>query len=288
MEGILFAFGALLCWGFGDFFIQRNVRKIGSWKALAFIGVSALIFLFPFIYKELPLLFSSSRDITILTLGSIVMLSASLFDFEALRRGKIAIIEPIYGVEVPVVVGLSIGIWGEHLSFVQLILIGAVFLGIVLAITEHHNNLHYHKRIFEKGVILALVGAIGMGLGNFIVGVASQTISPLLAMWFIHGLLGIFCVIYLIFKKDLKVVSDFRNNRNIILVMCIFDNVAWICYAFATTLIPISITTTITESYIVLAALLGVVFNKEKLKPHQFIGVAIAIVSVIVLAGISE
>ncbi len=27
--GIIFALGALLCWGFGDFFIQRTSRKTG-------------------------------------------------------------------------------------------------------------------------------------------------------------------------------------------------------------------------------------------------------------------
>lgn len=289
IEGLFFAFGALISWGFGDFFIQRSVRKFGSWRALMFIGIAALFILFPFVWKELPALFNSPRDIAILALGGIVMISASLFDFEALRRGKIAIIEPIYGIEVPVAVGLGVGVWGEHLSLLQSILIGTAFLGIVLAITEHHTHLHYHKRIFEKGVVLALAGAVGMGLGNFIVGVASQTISPVLAMWFIHGSLGIFCLLYLAFKNDLKnVVADIKNNKGIVAAMCVFDNAAWIFYAFATTLIPISIATTISESYIVLAGLLGIAFNKERPKAHQFIGIGIAVISVIILAGVSE
>lgn len=37
--GILFAFIALISWGFGDFFIQKTTRIIGSWKALFFIGI---------------------------------------------------------------------------------------------------------------------------------------------------------------------------------------------------------------------------------------------------------
>ncbi len=31
---ILFAFCAMICWGFGDFLIQRTVRKIGDVEAL--------------------------------------------------------------------------------------------------------------------------------------------------------------------------------------------------------------------------------------------------------------
>jgi len=289
MQGILFALGAMISWTFGDFLIQKTVRKVGSMKALMYIGIVALIVLCPFIYKEIPALFSSSRDLIILSLGGFIMFSAALFDFEALRRGKFSIVEPLYGLEVPVSLGLSIGIWGEYLSLVQMILIGIIFIGIVLAITIHHTHLHYHKRIFERGVVLAIMGAIGMGLGNFIVGVASQTISPLISIWFIHGSLGIFCLFYLFFRKQLNGgLKEIKENIKIIAGQSILDNVAWIFFAFSTTYLPISIAVGITESYIAFGALLGVFLNKEKLKWHQYVGVAITCVAVIILATISE
>jgi drug/metabolite transporter (DMT)-like permease len=254
-----------------------------------FIGLTALFLLFPFVYKEIPLLFGSEKDVVILILGSLVMFAAALFDFEALRKGKFCIIEPLYGIEVPVSIGLSIGLWGESLSTLQMILIGVLFLGIVLAVTTHHTHLHYHKRIFERGVVLALIGAIGMGLGNFLVGVSSQTTSPLLSIWFIHGLLSILCLCYLLLRKQLGgTLKEIKNNFGIIAGQSILDNVAWICFAFATTMIPISIATGITESYIALGALLGVLINKEKIRWHQYVGVAITCIAVVILAIVSE
>jgi len=289
MQGILFALGAMIGWTLADFFIQKTVRKVGSMKALMYIGVVALILLFPFVYKEIPALFSSPRDIIILSLGGLVMFAAALFDFEALKRGKLSIVEPLYGAEVPISVGLSIGLWGEYLSLVQIILISVIFVGIMLAITIHHTHLHYHKRIFERGVILALAGAVGMGLGNFLVGVSSQTISPILSIWFIHGSLGIFCLFYLFLRKELHGgIREIKQNIGIIAGQSILDNIAWIFFAFATLYLPISIAVGITESYIALGALLGVFLNKEKLKWHQYIGVAITCVAVILLATISE
>ena len=209
---------------------------------------------------------------------------AALFDFEALRQGKIAIVEPILGFELPITVGLSLALAGESLSALQLLLIAVVFVGIMLSVTAHHSHLHY-KRIIEKGVIFAGIGAVGMGLINFLVGVASQEISPLLTVWFVHSLVAIFCLVYMLYKGICKeLLTDFLKNPKIIAGQSLLDNMAWITYAKSTTYIPIAVATTISESYIALAVLLGLFLNNEKLSKHQIVGVAIATVGVIVLS----
>ncbi|MDP3792338.1 MAG: DMT family transporter [bacterium] len=284
--GIIFAFIALLSWGFGDFFIQKTTRAIGSWKALFFIGIVGLVGLFPFVKNEIYTL--SSDNLLFLGVLGIIVLFTALFDFEALRQGKIAIIEPIIGLELPITVGLSIAIGNESLALVQIFLIFVIFVGIILAITAHHTHLHYHKRIFERGVILAGVGAVGMALTNFIVGVSSQSISPLITIWFAHSLLAVVCGIYIIFKGEFgNLISDIRSHPKPIIGQSILDNIAWVSFAFATTYIPIAIATTISESYIALAVLLGVFVNREKLKSHQVVGVAITLASVMILSYVS-
>lgn len=218
----------------------------------------------------------------------IVVVFAALFDFEALRQGKIAIVEPIIGLELPITVGLSLALAGESLSFLQLFLISIVFIGIMLAITSHHTHLYYHKRIFERGAILAGIGAIGMALTNFLVGVSSQGISPLVTIWFAHSLLAIVCGIYVLSKGEFRsLISDFKNHPKPIIGQSIFDNVAWVSFAKATTYIPIAIATTISESYIALAVLLGLFVNREKLRAHQIAGITLAIFGVIMLSYFS-
>src|SRR3989344_7337237 len=207
--GIIFAFIALISWGFGDFFIQKTTRLIGSWKALFFIGILGLFSIFPFVKDEIG--FLETGDILLLGLLGAVVVFTALFDFEALRQGKIAIVEPIIGLELPITVGLSLTLANETLSFLQLFLVGIVFIGIMLAITAHHTHLHYHKRIFERGAILAGIGAIGMALTNFLVGVSSQGISPLITIWFAHSLLAVVCGIYILFKGEFgSLISDFK------------------------------------------------------------------------------
>ena len=183
MLGVIFALIALLSWGFGDFFIQRATRVVGVWKALFFIGIVGIIVLSPFVLGEIGEFLRDTKAVLLLTFAGVVMFFAAIFDFTALKQGKIAIVEPILGIELPVTVGLSVFLWGENLSPPQIFLIFAIFIGIVLAVTIHHRHLHYHRRIFERGVLLAGVGAITMGLVNFLIGVSSQIKSPFLTIF---------------------------------------------------------------------------------------------------------
>lgn len=288
MLGVLFALGALFCWAFGDFFIQKTSRIIGIWKALFFITASGAIGLFPFVQNDLGLLFSVSNGLLFLGITSIVVLFTSLFDFEALKEGKFAIIEPILGIELPITIGLSIFLRNEHPTTAQAALMFAVFIGILLAVTVHYTRLFYHRRLIEKGALLAGLGAIGMGLTNFLFGVGSQDLSPLLTVWFVHLVLTVIILIYLIGSGEITTLfRDLKKHPRLIAAQSILDNAAWIFYGFATTLIPISLATTISESYIAIAVLLGVFLNKEKMQHHQKAGVALTVVGVILLSTIT-
>lgn len=288
MLGILFAVLALLSWGFGDFFIQKATRIFGDIKTLFYIGITGVVVLFPFIRGELTVVFQNNTYLILLTLTGVVIFFAALFDFEGLRCGKIAIIEPVLGIELPVTIALAMIFLNERPSLVQLLLMLATFLGIVLAITVHHTHLHYHKRIFEKGIILAGLGAITMGLVNFLVGVSSQKISPLMTIWFTNTLFTALCVVYMVFRGELKeIIASIRRSPKVFATVIALDNAAWIFYAFAASLIPISVATTISESYIALTVLLGIFVSREKLKYHQIVGIVMAILSVIILSAVS-
>lgn len=160
--GIALAFVAMLSWGFGDFFIQRSTRKIGNWEALFFITLFGTIILFPFAYKNLPSVINSSPQ-TLLVLGilCVVLFLAAIFDFEALRVGKLSVIEPVWSFEVPVSALLAFFILKEHIGLLQIILIVLLLLGLTLVSLK--DKIQLRNIIFEKGVRIAFFAAILMG-----------------------------------------------------------------------------------------------------------------------------
>lgn len=286
--GLLFAFAALLFWAVGDFSIQRATRSVGNWKALFFIGALGTVGIFPFVRGDLGLIFGNQRNFLLLFLLSTITLVSALFLFEALKRGKLAIIEPIFGLELLFTVAMSILFGGEKLSLFVYGLSAVVFLGVMLVAAKRLEHLHFHKTLFEKGVIYAGIGSLGMGLINFLTGIGSQTISPLVTIWFTHSFLAIACFSYLLWKGEaMRLVGDVIRYPKEIIVSSVFDNFAWVAYAFSMSLIPISIATTVSESYIALSVLAGIYINHEKVRLHQKLGIALAVVGVIILTAVA-
>ena len=120
--GIGLAFVAMLCWGFGDFLIQKSTRKIGDWETLFVICAFGSLILLPFVWKDIPATFANNKGLWILLAGSAILFIAALLDFEALKKGKLAVVEPIWSFEVPASALLAFFILGEKVDLLQIVL----------------------------------------------------------------------------------------------------------------------------------------------------------------------
>lgn len=283
--GIIFAFVALLAWGFGDFLIQKSVRENSVMRTLFYICISGGIVLFPFIREELWAgIYNGNMHFLLVSTGLLIFVAAIL-EFEAMKRGKISIIEPIMTFEMPVAVILSIFLHHEYLAVWQILPIIAAFAGFLLASQFNRHLFDWHKLKLEKGILWAIGGATLMGLVNFLVGVSSQQTSALMTIWYTNMVIMLVCVFHFTITKEWKLMlPDFKHHPVEIALTCLFDNGAWIAYAYATTLIPISIATTISESYIALTVMLGILINREQVRKHQLAGIALTVLGVFVLS----
>lgn len=281
---LVFAFAATICWGFGDFLIQRSVRKIGTTEALAVIGIIGGILLLPFVWGEIPKLFLPENGILALLLG-VITFAAAILNFESYRIGKLSVVEVVLELELPITILLGILLFSEVLSLAQVAIILLGFIGIVLMSTKKMQLFANHKNWLEKGVILAVMAAFGMGIVNFLTAAASRNISPLMAIWAPWIIFTIFCLISIHKKgKMQEFIHTVKKNHMLLLLMGIMDTFAWLFFAFALSGKELSITTAITESYPAIAIGLAVIFNKERITKHQWIGALLAIGGSIALA----
>ena len=284
--GILFAFAALICWGFGDFLIQRSTRRFGDWETLFLITAFGAIILTPFVIKDLVNILTGTSILWLLLFIALSLHVAALFEFEALKRGKLAVTEPVMAIEVPVSAILAFIILKESVTLLQALVIALLLVGLILVSLRSR---HFSKKAWlEKGVFIMVIGSIFMGASNFLVGLGSRVTNPLLTNWFINVVAAVICLGYMLRKNRLrKLLRDVKENPRLILAVSAFDNFAWIAFAFAMTLIPIAIAVAISESYIALAALLGLVINREKLLTRQKIGLVVSLASAVILAAIT-
>ncbi len=282
--GLLFASLSLIGWGVGDFLSQQGTRRVGVQETLLAIRLFAVCALFPLVVHELPSL--TLRDGITLAILAIPAHIFAVVIFTALKYGKISIVESVVALELPLTVALSVFVGGELLSIQSLALFMVVMIGILLAVTQKFDALRDSR--FEKGVRLALIAAVLSAIVNFSIGMAAKEFSPLLTVWVLDLALLIMSITTLgITGRLVPFVRDFPQHVRLYAGAGFFDVLGWAGYASAAPLISIALTATITESYIALAALLGVFVNRERLRPHQFLGATLAIGGVIAFAHIS-
>ena len=286
--GIGLAFMAMLCWGFGDFLIQKSTRKIGDWETLFVITLFGAVILMPFVWRDIPEVFLNpgNSSFLILLACGLILFTAALLEFESLKEGKLSVVEPLWSFEVPVAAVLAFLIMGERIDFVQILLIVLLIVG--LAMVSFREKYSIRQFLIEKGALISLAAALTMGAANFFMGWGARETDPLMANFFADLLILIGSRIYLFTKGRIKKgFNDAVKVRGVLLPMSILDNAAWIAFAFAMSLAPIAVAVALSESYIIVAVILGLLINREKIQKHQKFGLIVAIIAAIILAAIT-
>jgi len=243
--------------------------------------------LLPFAYGNIgPILSGSLSTVIVLVILCIILFIAALLDFESLRLGKLAVVEPIWSFEVPVSALLAFFILGERINSTQILLI--VFLLVGLALVSVKDKLNFKNILFEKGTVIAFFAAILMGAANFLMGWSARLSDPITANFVSDLFLLVGTAIFLLVTGRMKsMMKHMIENKKILLFMSIPDKIAWVAFAFAMSLAPIGIVVALSESYIIIAVILGLTVNKEKIKFHQKCGLVLAVISAIILASIT-
>lgn len=285
--GIIFAIIAMVSWGFGDFLIQRSLRKIGDWETLFLITFFGALVLLPFAWNDIgDLIQDMGSGFIILIAGGIILLVAALLEFEALKRGKISVIEPAWSLEIPTAGILAFIVLGETLTFHQTALIALLIVGLFLI--SFRGQAFSKSFLLEKGVSLAIVAAIVMGSANFFVGWGARETSPIAVNFAVSFIGALGSGIFLAVKG--KFFGSFRHlveSPRVMIPMIALDNIAWVAFSYGMVLAPIGITVALSESYILIAVLLGFFISRERLERHQYMGLGLAMLSAIILATIS-
>lgn len=283
---ILIAFIPFFGWAIGDFFIQRCSKKIGTMETLLFISLIPLI-VTPFIWDSVTTL-SYDQHVSLIGMSFLVFIYAIAL-FHAFRVTKLSVVESVVALELPITVAVAVILGKEVITHTYLVFFIVICTGVFLASTKSFSHLKTRRSIFERGTLIALVATCLAALSNYFIAIASQLSSPLIAIWYMHVVIGILCLIYLTVTGEItNTYTSFVKNKTNILIAGFADNIGWTGYAYAVLVMPISLTITISEAYIVLAAFLGYYFNKEHLSSHQKIGAVIAITGVILLSFIIQ
>ncbi len=288
---IIFAFLAMICWGVGDFFTQKTVRRIGDFKALLWINLLGGLALTPFVIKDFPLIFQGWNLVSLIIL-SLIQLAYGLFLFKAFDKGKLSVVEVVMIGELPLTIILGLIFFGERLSGLQLLVVIAIIIGVFLVSKSRstwrdkvRTFFGRRKFVWEKGVIMATLAVLFSAAYNFFTALNSREISAFTAVWFPWLLSSLLLLVYVFFKEDFKgFLKTSRKSSRVIITASLLDTLGWLFFALAVVSEDLSIITAIVSGYAVLSMFLGVRFNKEKIGGWQYAGAAIVLTGAIVMS----
>ncbi|MDO9509817.1 MAG: EamA family transporter, partial [Candidatus Magasanikbacteria bacterium] len=170
----------------------------------------------------------------------------------------------------------------EKLNLQQSLLTALIFCGIFLATLKAPQSkfmtFFSGKTWIEKGVFFAIGAVLVISLINFFTVSNARLTSPLLAIWFPWTILAVSSLTFIFLKKDYRrSFLNLKKNFPIVLLMCIANCIAWVSFSYSSTKINFSILSAIALAYPLIAILLGIFVNKEKIIRIQAFGIGVAL-----------
>lgn len=288
---IIFAFVAMVLWGVSDFSMQYFVRKIGRIATLTWVGIFGTVVLFPFVKDDLSIIFNINNFYFLFFLGLLHILSALLL-FSAFKYGKLSVVETIMIAELPLTIFWGIWFFKETLTLQQTLLVATICCGILLATFRPAKNkliaMFSRETWIEKGAFFAMGAVLVISLINYFTATNARLTTPYLAIWFPWFIFAVSSLAFIIAKRDIaRSFHNLKTNWWVILLMCIANCIAWVTYAISSTKINFSLLSAISLCYPIVAILLGIFVNKEKLSRMQYLGVAVVLFCSLLIGLIS-
>lgn len=276
MLPVILGFASALSWGTGDFAGGLASRKVGPYRAVFFaeaIGLAGILIVLPFFPEKLPdlhiILWSAAAGV-VGTLGLITF-------FEAMRRGRLSVAAPLsalLGAIVPIVIG---GVREGLPKPSVLIGIFTALLAILLVSREETDD---DEEKNEPYLHLALLAGIGFGFYFVLMHQASQTHfwTPLVVAR-ASGMSAI-AIFLLIIRGSFSIPTQ---GWGLLAVNGIFDVGGNAFFILAGQAGRLDVSSVLSSLYSGVTIFLAWLILKEKLTRAQWIGIALALVGIVLM-----
>lgn len=277
MLGFLAAMGSMLSFGSGGVLAKRAIETLGRRKAIVYFYATLVLLLLAGtmalqVRFEFPgeLLGIYIAQITIGALGIIAF-------YKAMEQGKISILAPLGRVYVLIVIVLGVLVFGEILSFMQVI--GSLLIiisGIVIAF-EDGKKLKIEAG--TKYVLLAIAcwGFYYTFLKTFVTALGAYPATVVTEC----GVASIVIAYYVARRTELKLPSAYDARYTIANGISLF--LAAFLYNISIENIGIALTAAIVSGAPIITAVLSYFILKEKLDTRKYAAIVLMVAGLIMV-----
>ncbi len=202
------------------------------------------------------------RSLAVPILAGIIGAIGFLFLARALQRGNISTVAPIIALQGGIGVALSV-LLGERPSPTTIGLMCIAIAGTILVAYEPG------ARTAAKGAIWAVCAAFCYAIVLVALGHTDQ--PALTSAGLVRTISLLAALPLLLIAKNRVPTGLFR----LLILAAVLDAVAITAFSFAAAIGPVSIATVAASQFGTAAAVISIIFLRERLKPTQYVGIAV-------------
>jgi drug/metabolite transporter (DMT)-like permease len=224
--------------------------------------------------------------------ASVLSVGAYLTLYRALELGPVAVISPVLASYAVIPVLLAVVLLGESLRGLQVAGVTVTILGAVLTSTDA-RALRAGTHTMPAGLRWGIASAFLFGIVTYVLGWASQRAGWLPTLWLARvtaaTIFGVAAIVVLFVKRRRR---DPAAGRSVVgasavafaMMLGIVDLAGTVSYSRGAEIGLVSIVTAVSATYPLIPVFGGVALFGERPAPNQYLGVAMVIAGLMLLA----
>jgi drug/metabolite transporter (DMT)-like permease len=284
MVAILGGLAAALSWAIATLVSSRSSRMIGPMSVLGWVMAVGLV------AAIVPALLASPVALGMPELAGLVVVGLShnfglLLAYKALSIGRVSIVAPIVATEGALAALLSVA-FGEPLTGVMALLLGAISVGVVLAAAERSADPSTPSSLApeatRRAALFAIAAALTFSVGLVVAGRLGQEGMPPAWVMLASRTIGV-----LIIALPLVLARRFRLTRAAVPLVAIagvlevFGGAIYVVAAGE----GVAVAAVLSSQFAAIAAVAAFFLFHERLQRIQVLGVAIIAIGITALAA---
>jgi drug/metabolite transporter (DMT)-like permease len=270
---------AAVLWGVPDVPLAVAIRRVGEVPVLVWSLAIGTLAAMPIVAATgAPHL--TARGVGLAVAAAAITVPAYLTAFAAFQTCPVSVVTPILSCEGAAAAVIAV-IFGERLSPILAISLGFAVLGVVLVGLSGGN----HERAHVRGVAFVCLAALIWG-GVLALG---APVSRGLGVWWGFLLVRIFALVFALAlglgtRHRRRLGSALRFEPWRIVVWGLSDTGAYLSFYLAAHHGPLAVASVLAAQFALFGALSGVLLLGERLRAHQWLGMAIVLGAVSVIS----
>ncbi len=282
---ILAGLGGMFGWGTSDFLANSASGKIGHSKALFWSQIAGLGLIALIVLVTQPNFAMAPMLLGITIFSGIAYALGYLLFYKGFEIGNVSIVSAVINLQVLFVIVISFFLRGQTLTLLQVPAISLLLIGITL-VSVNFNDLRKGTVSLLKGVKETLLAAIMFGvfywpLNEFVVEKVDW-----LAVSLITKLTAII-VVFLISvrgKESLAIKDKTKKLFVLVAAVGLLEAVGVLSTTFGQSYGDGIIVAPISSALTVVTVTLAMIFSKERINKIQGVGIALAVIGIVMTA----